>query len=368
MNQPFSAIKLPLEKTELDIGFVALTDSAPLVVAQHLGIFERWGLEVNLKIQPSWATIRDRLQGQVLDAAQLLAPMPLAAQLGLNGNQNELINALNLSFNGNAVTLSLELYDQVKAINGGEDPSLPLDATWIKQIVDYRKDCHEPKLKLACVYPFSCHYYQLRDWLIKAGIRADEDVEFLFIPPTEMTKALANNQINGFCAGNPWNTKAARENIGVTVLTSNDVWSQTPEKILSVTRQWHAQHPNSYLAMVAALQQACNWLKSTSNRFEAAVMLKEYIDEPIEVLAPSLIGDCLTGIGHYNRHLPDLLSFNQEPFNIPDVEQGQFLLGKFMASGQYAGSPENAKQAIKEVYRTDIYQDVIGILNQLGEE
>ena len=367
MHANFSSVALPVEKQHLDLGYVALTDSAPLIVAERLGIFQKWGLEVELRQQPSWATIRDRLQGGLLDAAQLLAPMPLAARLGLNRHSSKLISAMNLSYNGNAVTLSLDLFDQIKALNGGQAPSFPLASHWLQQIIEYRNDLFAPKLKLACVYPYSCHYYQLHDWLTSARINVEQDIELLFIAPGDMTQALQENHIDGFCAGNPWNTKAVRDNLGVTVLTSNDVWPETPEKVLAVTEQWQQQYPNTYLALVAAIQQACDWLATPANRFEAALMLQPYINEPINVLAPSLVGSCLTQAPCHNRYMPDLLRFKAQDNNQPSTEQGLFLLDKMRATGHCHEEVKFNLELINKVYRHDLYQDAMGLLNQLGE-
>jgi len=49
------------EKPRLTLGMVALTDSAPLVVALEKGWFAAEGLDVTLSRQPSWASLRDRL-------------------------------------------------------------------------------------------------------------------------------------------------------------------------------------------------------------------------------------------------------------------------------------------------------------------
>jgi NitT/TauT family transport system ATP-binding protein/nitrate/nitrite transport system substrate-binding protein len=71
------------EQTDLTLGFIPLTDSAPLIVAKELGFFSQWGLNVSLQKQNSWATLRDKLHAGLLDATQMLAPMPLASSIGL---------------------------------------------------------------------------------------------------------------------------------------------------------------------------------------------------------------------------------------------------------------------------------------------
>jgi len=344
--------EMNLEKTQLDIGIVALTDCAPLVMAQHLGYFEQFGLDVNLHIQHSWATVRDKLHADLLDATQMLAPMPLASTLGLNGTQCNVITAFNLSMNGNAITLSQSLFDKIVA-EQQQVPSFPLDARYLKPFID-----QDDKLEFAAVYPYSCQYYQLRDWLNSGGVNPDDDIELHIIPPTNMTEALEDSEIDGFCVGTPWNAKAVRAGIGATVVTSCDLWQDAPEKVLAVTEQWQQQNPNTFLAMLAAVQKACDWLQSTANRFEAAIVLEEVLNESVHVIAPSLIGSCLTShtteartINAYNRFVID-------DANAPTLAQGQFLLKKMCEAGQVSEEEltTHSQELLEKVYRPDLYQ------------
>lgn len=353
-----------LEQTELNVGIVALTDCAPLVMAKHLGYFEQWGLDVNLHIQHSWATVRDRLHAGLLDAAQMLAPMPLSSTLGLNGSKCDVITAFNLSMNGNGVTISTKLVEKIVALNNGEMPELPLSSNWLAKVVDEEK-AKGNKLTFAAVYPFSCHYYQLRDWLAEANIDADNDVDIIIIPPTNMTDALENNDIDGFCVGTPWNAKAVRAGIGATVITSCDIWDEAPEKVLAVTTQWQEQNPNTFLALLAATKQACEWLASQANRFEAAVILQDYLHESVEVIAPSLIGSCLTSPKTAARDIPAYNRFISNNANAPKKLQGLSMLKKMQQAGQLATtySDEELNQILDKVYRQDIYTQ----MTQLGD-
>lgn len=363
------ASTLKLEQTKLDIGIVALTDCAPLVMAKHLGLFEKWGLDVSLHTQPSWATMRDRLHANLLDAAQVLAPMPLSSSLGLNGAKCELITAFNLSMNGNGITLSKSIFEQIVALNNGTPPSFPLSSNWIAKLVKQRQSKGAEKLKFAAVYPFSCHFYQLRDWLAQADIDVDRDIDVVIVPPTNMTEALRNNEIDGFCVGTPWNAKAVRAGFGVTVITSCDIWDDAPEKVLAVTKKWQQNNPNTFLALMAAVQQACDWLLSTANRFETARILQDYLHEPLDVIAPSLIGSCLTIEGHSPREIPAYNRFVSDSANMPKKSQGQTLLNKMRNAGQlpHAFTDSDLNAVLNSVYRDDLYLQMQDIMTQYGE-
>ncbi|NVK25683.1 MAG: ABC transporter substrate-binding protein [Gammaproteobacteria bacterium] len=355
---------IKLEQTELNVGIVALTDCAPLVMAKHLGYFDQWGLDVNLHIQHSWATVRDRLHAGLLDAAQMLAPMPLASTLGLNGSKCEVITAFNLSMNGNGITISTALLNKIAALNNGVIPELPLNSNWLAKFIAEEKK-QGKKLKFAAVYPFSCHYYQLRDWLFEADIDADNDVDIIIIPPTNMTDALENNDIDGFCVGTPWNAKAVRAGTGATVITSCDIWDEAPEKVLAVTSKWQQQNPNTFLALLAATRQACEWLKSSANRFETAIVLQDYLNESIEVIAPSLIGSCLTSQKTPARDIPAYNRFISNDANMPKKLQGMTILKKMQQAGQLDSSytNEDLNKVLNKVYRQDIYTQ----MTQLGD-
>jgi len=188
------------EKTTLSIGFIPLTDSAPLIVAKELGFFQRWGLDVQLKKQNSWATLRDKLHAGILDGAQMLAHMPIASTLGLGTSSHHVIAPLILSLNGNAITLTEELHQEVLKANGLTELPLPMRAKLLAQVVENRKQQGIAKLTFATVFPYSCHHYQLRDWLSEAGLNED-DVAIMIVPPVNMVQAMESGDIDGFCVG-----------------------------------------------------------------------------------------------------------------------------------------------------------------------
>ncbi len=218
---------MSIEKTALSVGFMPLTDCAPLVIAKELGYFEEQGLDVTLTKQFSWATVRDKLHAGVIDAAQLLSPMPIASTLGLNCPKHHVIAPMVLSQNGNAITISASLYEELSHLHNIHEISLPLSASLLKPLITQRIEKGE-KLTFATVYPHSCHYYQLCTWFERSNIDLN-DIEIVIIPPANMVEALQTSDIDGFCVGGPWNAKAVRDGVGVTCVTSCDIWPDVPE-------------------------------------------------------------------------------------------------------------------------------------------
>ena len=354
------------EKTTLSLGFIPLTDSAPLIVAYELGFFQRWGLNVSLYKQNSWATLRDKLHAGILDAAQMLAPMPLASTLGLGVEKKAVITPLVLSLNGNAITLSESLYNEILEANNLTHFRFPMAAYLLQKVIEQRKEQGLAKLKFANVFPHSCHNYQLRDWLKSADI-AEDDVEILVVPPVSMVGFLETGEIDGFCVGGPWNAKAVRSGIGVTALTSFDIWQDSPEKVLGLLESFYHDNPTTVVSLCAALKQACSWLENVPNRFEAARILSgsKYLDADLDVIAPSLLGSCLTRKERSPRSIPSYNQFsvkNNGSINQPELIRGEWLLKQMAQFGQLEGVfiPVNL---VSKVFRPDIYRLMEALLD-----
>nr|WP_010131611.1 CmpA/NrtA family ABC transporter substrate-binding protein [Microbulbifer agarilyticus] len=276
---------LQVEKPKLKLLYLRLTDSAPLIIAHELGLFEQHGLQVTLQRETSWATLRDKLIGGAADAAAMLAPMPLTLNQTLPHCEEELLSGLILSCNGNGITLSSDLYNKLNPQSDDADGV----GSALKQFID-RQTVDAAPLRFASVYPFASHTLQLRHWLSSAGINPDTDVRLQVLPPEQMVDHLRRGDIDGFCVGEPWNTFAAQEGIGVIATPNNALMPAMPEKVLAVTRSWHAANPASHMALRAALLEACGWLSDRTNRRDAAGILArpEYLDLPDAAVAASL--------------------------------------------------------------------------------
>ena len=252
-----------LEKSRLELGFIPLTDCAPLVVAKEKGFFARQGLDVSLSKESSWANIRDKVCTGMLDGAQMLAAMPLLSALD-NFSCEPMVTSISLDLNGNAITVSKELYGRMLA-SGEEDLDSAMGtALALKKVIEKDKAANRPPLTFAVVFPQSSHNYLLRYWMSSAGIDPDKDVRITVVPPPQVGHYLRAGMINGCCVGEPWNSYAVAEGLGRTLITSYDIWNNHPEKVFAVTRQWAESNPNTHIAVITALLQACEWLDAVS--------------------------------------------------------------------------------------------------------
>lgn len=353
-----------LEKPRLSLGFIPLTDCAPLVIAQEKGYFARHGLEVELSKETSWANIRDKVSLGILDGAQMLAGMPLAIDLGLGPLQKPMTAALSLDLNGNAITVSTALYRLMHAADPEAMHQRSLSAQALKTVITRRRHENGPPLTFATVFPFSGHNYELRYWMAAAGIDPERDVRLCIIPPAQMVRELAAGNIDGYCVGEPWNTLAIRQGIGHSLISSYEIWNNRTEKVLGVTREWAEQHPRTHRALLCALLEAGQWLDDAANRLEAAELLAagHYVNAP-----PSIVRLSLSGAFQYNPQelpgaLPDFNVFHRYAANFPWVSHAVWLLSQMLRWGQI-DQPLDLHQAAGAVYRPDIYREAA---TQLG--
>ncbi len=346
--------RTPLEKTELKIGFMPLTDCAPLVVAREKGFFAEQGLDVNLVRESSWANIRDKVRYGLLDGAQMLAGIPLAASVPSRGTP--MVAAMSLDLNGNAITVSRELYARMQAT--GEDLHDAMgSARALRKVIDIDQQQDVEPLIFAVVFPESSHNYLLRYWMASAGIDPDVDVILLVVPPPRMVSHLKQGLISGFCVGEPWNALAVEKAKGHTLISSHAIWNNHPEKVYGATRAWSEQHPHSLQALVTALMRACAWIDDTGNREELCMLLGQsrYLDCPPEVLRHSLSGTYPTCAGEPPLACPDFNVFHRYAANYPWRSHALWTLGQMQRWGQLGGAADLNRIA-REVYRPEWYR------------
>ncbi len=335
-----------LEKVNLDIGFVPLTDCAPLVVAKEMGFFAKHGLEaVTLSREPSWKAILEGVASKRLDAAQMVAGMPPAMTLGFGGNPPlPMVTSLVLSRNGNAITLDKDLF------NAGVR-SLEDFASLIKQTSDRSHT-------LGIVHPTSMHNLMLRYWLAAGGIDPDQEVNLTVIPPAQMLANLISNNIDGYCAGDPWNSRAVHEGEGVIVATDLDIWAGHPEKVLGMQEEWANQHPQTHLALVKALLEACEYCDDRRNRQEVLDLLcrPEYVGLAPEYTRPGFIDAYNYGMGEDPRSLLRFNQFYVDRSNYPQPSESLWILTQLARWG-ITPFPKNWVEVLQRTHRLDVFRE-----------
>ncbi len=340
---------------EIRIGYIPLIDCLPLIAAKHLGLFNAADLNVTLIKEKSWANIRDKLTFGQIDAAHMLAPMALASSIGVSGLRIPLVTGFSFGLNGNAVTLDKGLHDEL--VKNCQHKNYPNIATALFEYVQIREAQGKPPLKFATVFPYSCHYYQLRDWLESAGINPNTQINFAVYPPEQMTKHLLQGEIQGFCVGEPWNTLAMASGIGEAISCSAQIWTNAPEKVLGVTQKWADHHHESHIRLIAALIEAAEWIEF--NRDEAAALIHEQLFAfvPLEVIETSLLHGMTFPFDQTHTAAEQLQIFSKHRANEPKISDAVFLLEKMHVCGQFSVEKSTTIQSIAEsIYLNDLYQ------------
>jgi nitrate/nitrite transport system substrate-binding protein len=350
----------------LRIGITPLCDSAPIVVAAERGFFRDEGLAVELSREPSWANIRDKLAAGALDAAHMLAPMPLAATLGVGPFQQPMITALSLGLGGNAITLSSALWQRMCAL----DEEAVLDPATcgraLARVVAERRAAGAPALRLATVFPVSMHDYELRCWLASSDLVPDRDVQLRVVPPPRMVAELETGAIDGFCVGEPWNSVAVLRGSGVIALTKHDLWNNAPEKVLGVTLDFAERHDDLHRALLRALLRATRWCEVREHREELVRLLALHagLDVPAEALWPTLSGELIVGPGGARRSLPEFHSFERHAATFPWRSHAAWMLVQMLRWGQLEKSLD-VRAAARAVYWTELHREVAAELGVL---
>jgi two-component system, oxyanion-binding sensor len=349
MSSPPPTPSSPASRSRpLRVGFLPLTDAAPLIVAQHRGLFAAHGLRVDLHREVGWATIRDKLVYGELEAVPAPAPMLWSTQLGRDCAPRDVLTALVLNLNGNALTLSRRLWEAGVR-----------DAPTLRDFLQTRRE-RQP-LTFGVVFAFSSHHLLLRGWLRGAGLNPDKDVRIVVVPPAQMFRNLAAGTIDGYCAGEPWGSLAVREGAGWC-----PTWSaaQSPghvEKVLMVTRHFAETRAAEHAALVTALVEACAWCDEPQNREPLAELLAnaKYLNLPARTITPALLGRFECGY-HRIEQVPDFHIFSRGEANVPIAAKAAALQAELVSSGLLPASAVSP-ELLHRLFREDLYRRILSL-------
>ncbi len=374
---------LALEKEDLKLGFIKLTDMAPLMVAYEKRFFEDEDLFVTLEAQSNWKVLLDRVIGGELDGAHMLAGQPLAATLGL-GTQADIITAFSMDLNGNAITVSNAAWEAMRPHIPSDEtgrPQHPISAAALQPVVtDFRNQGRA--FNMGMVFPFSTHNYELRYWLAAGGLhpgfytpndpvggQIHAEVLLSVTPPPQMPATLEAGTIFGYAVGEPWNQQAVFKGIGVPVVTDHQIWAYNPEKVFGVSREWAERHPQTHLAVIRALIRAGQWLDDPQNRPEAVRLLSQpqYVGADEAVIANSMTGTFEFERGDV-RPAPEFNIFFKHYATYPFYSDAVWYLTQMRRWGQIADAqPDEWYHTVaQQVYRPDLYVEAARVLVQRG--
>ena len=363
------------EKEELKFGFIKLTDMAPIAIAYEKGFFEDEGLYVTIEAQANWKVLLDGVIDGRLDGAHMLAGQPIAATIGY-GTKAEIITPFSMDLNGNGITVSNEIWKQMKANipkRADGKPVHPIKADALKPIVEKYNDSGKP-FNMGMVFPVSTHNYELRYWLAAGGIhpgfyaphkgdtsgQIEAQALLSVTPPPQMPATLEAGTIYGYCVGEPWNQQAVFKGIGVPVVTDYEIWKDNPEKVFGITKAFAEKYPNTTIRLTRALIRAAKWLdeNNNANRPEAVKILSQsnYVGADYDVIANSMTGTFEYEKGD-KRAVPDFNVFFRYNATYPYYSDAIWYLTQMRRWGQISEDKPDSWyfDVANKVYRPDIY-------------
>jgi nitrate/nitrite transport system substrate-binding protein len=325
------------------LGFIALTDSSPLVIAKEKGLFEKYGMPgVEVLKQASWGATRDNLvlgaAGNGIDGAHLLTPMPYLMTLGTITQNNQplpmkILARLNLD--GQAISVA-QAYADLK---------VGIDATPLKDIFA-KKKAEGAMAKVAVTFPGGTHDLWMRYWLAAAGINPDTDVETIVVPPPQMVANMKVGTMDAFCVGEPWNAQLVSQGIGYTAVSTGEIWSKHPEKSLALRADFVEKNPKASEAILMAVMEAQQWCDGDGNKDELAdiVSKRAWFNVKKEDIIGRLKGDIDYGNGKTVAASPHVMKFWRDDTSFPFKSHDAWFITENMRWGKV--KPDTAVAAL----------------------
>lgn len=351
-----------VEKKDVTIGFIALTDCAPIVIAKEKGFFKKNGLNVKVvKEGAGWPGIQQKVINGQYDFSHALAGMPIAGTLGLMGNAH-LVALLSLDYNGNGITFGNKLVKKMTKF-GLEAKKRPVGSESLKKYIESLKKQQGKNYKpltFGMVGPFSTHNYEIRYWMASSGMDPDRDTTIKPFPPPTMPQNLIAGNIQGYCVGEPWNERIVMAKKGSALVTNYDIWNNNPEKVLQARADFVKKYPETTKAVMKSIIQAQMWLdESWEHRKEAAKILskKQYVYAPVKVLEKSMTGTFQYIKGDKSVPNPMFNVFANYYASYPFYSHGMWFITQMYRWGQLERAVD-MKKTIESVYRPDLFAQV----------
>jgi len=338
------------DKEPIRLGFIPLTDCAPIVMAKELGLFEKYGVNVIVSKEASWANVRDKILTGELEGAHCLFSMPFSVYTGVGGKEgSEMKIAMVLNNNGQAITLSKDFCGKVgfKQTN----KVAPVVAAKLKA---------DKEVTFAMTFPGGTHDIWLRSWLAAAGVN-QKTSRIITIPPPQMVANMKVGNMDGYCVGEPWNGVAVKQNVGFTEISTQDIWKNHPEKALVVNATFSETRKEDVKAVMKAVLEACKWLDNRANRKKAAEIIGKtpYVNAPADVIEARLMGDYNLGCDQGTEiYTDDYMLFHRGgETNFPRKSHAIWFMSQYVRFDYLKEAPDYNAIADKLIMQ-DLYKEV----------
>lgn len=356
--QPTTVAETP-EVTSAKLGFIALTDAAPLIIAKEKGLFAKYGMpDVEVIKQASWGVTRDNLvlgsAGGGIDGAHILTPMPYLMTVGTitGGKPVPMYILARLNTNGQGIVLA----NAYKDLNISTD-SRPLKEAFAKTRAERRARNQEEDIKVAVTFPGGTHDLWMRYWLAAGGIDPEKDVSVIVVPPPQMVANVKTGTMEAFCVGEPWPQQTVNQQLGYGAITTGEFWQDHPEKSLALRADWVDQHPKAAKALLMAVMEAQQWCDRPENKPEMAKIIaqRQWLKVPVEDILDRSLGKFDFGTRTLeNENLA--MKFWRDNASYPYQSHDLWFLTEDMRWG-YLPADTDTKALIQKVNREDLWRE-----------
>jgi nitrate/nitrite transport system substrate-binding protein len=345
-----SASKVTAQSDPIKLGFIPLTDCSPIVMAKELGLFKKYGVDVVVTKEASWANVRDKILTGELDGAHCLYSMPFSVYTGVGGKAgSEMMIAMMLNVNGQAITLSKDFCGKVGFKQMAK--VTPVVAAKLKA---------EKEVTFAMTFPGGTHDLWLRNWMSIARLN-QKAMKIITIPPPQMVANMKVGNMDGYCVGEPWGGVAVKQGVGFTQIASQDIWKDHPEKALVVNKAFSASRREELKKVMKAVMEACIWLDNPTNRKKAAAIIGKapYVNAAADVIENRLMGNydlgCNQGTQVYTK---DYMLFHKGgAVNFPRKSHAIWAMAQYVRFG-YLDQAPNYKAIADKLILQDLYKEV----------
>jgi len=348
-----SALAAPFkpEVTGAKLGFIALTDATPLIIAKELGLFAKYGMpDVVVAKQASWAATRDNIVlgsgGGGIDGAHILSPLPYLLTLGAAGKTTPMNILARLNVNGQAISVEKQYLGSRVDINSAR----------MKPLIAQRK-AQGRKITMAMTFPGGTHDLWIRYWLAAQGINPESDVDLITIPPPQMVANMKAGTMEAFCVGEPWPDQLVAQGLGYTAVSTGQLWMDHPEKAFAMRADWVAAHPMAAIALTAAVIDAQRWADNPANNAKLAEIIggRDWLKVPVTDIQDRLLGNFTMGDGRVIKNASFKMKFWASHASFPYKSHDLWFLTEDQRWGKLPANLDK-KAVIARVNRSDIWR------------
>jgi nitrate/nitrite transport system substrate-binding protein len=367
-----------LEKPNLTIGYVPVNDCAPFAVAWQKGFFRKYGLNVTLSSEASWANSRDGVIFGRLDASPVVSGAVMNARAGAEGARHApLCAAMTIHRHGNAMTMSKELWSA--GVRPWQDYRGDLDQ-FGRDFDGYFRNAPPEKRSLAVVLSSAIYEYFVRYLIAASGLDPVEEFRIMITPPPQMVTNMRIGAMQGYMVAEPWNTRAisGNEGIGFTFAQGREIWRGHPDRVLAIMESFINENPKTYRSLVKAMIEACQYCSKPENRAEVAQIVSErsYTGADPAITGAGIVGNYNYGGFDNQKRVVDSIAttiFYDLPAEVSTVpndhstflwqSQNLWLMTQSTRWQQIKKFPKNADEIARTAWRTDLYRE---IANEMG--